>query len=279
MAILDAVQIAEAVYRCCIDINLNLRFDILLALKDAYTKMRRRSAAREFLGMLLENASIARKEGLALCQDTGMVVVFLELGRDSCVRGNLEREINKAVARAYKDAGFRASIVKDPVYRGKAGFGPPVVHIEYSSSKSSYLTVLAKGFGSENKSGLRMMLPTSSPEEIVSEIVRMITSAGPSACPPFVVGVGIGGTSDKAMFMAKKALTLPIRGRYRGSYPEIRDEVVRLVNASKIGILGLGEGPTVLGVNILASPTHIAGLPLAVNIGCHSTRSKRIRLV
>ncbi len=279
MIILDAGQIAEAVYHSCIEINLKLRSDILSALKEAYIGMRRRSAAKEFLGILLENASIAKKQGLPLCQDTGMVVVFLELGRNTCIRGDIEKEINKAVARAYKDGGFRASIVKDPVYRGKSGFSPAIIHTEYTSARSSYLTVLAKGFGSENKSRLKMMLPTATPQEVVSEIVDSIVSAGPAACPPFVVGVGIGGTSDKAAFLAKKALTLPIGPRYRARYPEIRKAVIKAVNASGIGVLGLGEGPTILGLNILSAPTHIAGLPLAVNIGCHSTRSKKIKLV
>lgn len=278
MGYIDAKHIAKRVYELCIDINLNLRPDILSSLKQAIDSVKRAPAAKEFLRILIENSRCAREKGLPLCQDTGMVVVFIELGRGVCIKGDIDREINNAIKQAYKDGIFRASIVKDPVYRGRAGFSPGIIHVEFTQARHSYLTVLAKGFGSENKSQLKMLLPTVSVDDIADEISNVIISAGSNACPPFVVGVGIGGTSDKAMYMAKKALTIPISGRYRGRYPEIRERVMKKVNSSGIGILGLGQGPTILGLNILSYPTHIAGLPVAVNIGCHSTRSKRIRL-
>ncbi len=277
MKVIPIEKISELIYDAVIDINTRLRSDILQQIKNSYKECKD-DIAREFLGILLKNAKIAYREKIALCQDTGMIVVFLDLGRDTCIKGDVERGINQAVRKAYKDAGFRASIVKDPVRRGKSDFAPAVVHISYTNSARSSITILAKGFGSENKSQLRMLLPTATEEEIVDTVVEVIKQAGSSACPPFVVGVGIGGTSDKAMELAKRALCLPIGGRYRGQYPELALKIKEKANRLGIGVLGLGDGLTVLGVNILAYPTHIAGLPVGVNIGCHSTRWTKIWL-
>ncbi len=272
--VISAKRIAELVAKTLVRINTHLRPDILAQLKLAYRQTN--GVAREFLKILIENSTIARREGIALCQDTGMVVVFLDLAMDACLKGDVLGEINRAVKRAYRRAGFRASVVKDPIRRGASDFAPAVVHITYTKSKRSSITVLAKGFGSENKSQLKMLLPTSSEDEVVDAVVDAISSAGASACPPFVVGVGIGGTSDKAMELAKRALCLPIGKRYWGHYPELAIKIKEKANHLGIGVLGLGEGPTVLGVNILAYPTHIAGLPVGINIGCHSTRWAKI---
>ncbi len=274
---LYARDIGKIVYDLCLDVNLNLRGDILKCLKDSLPKTE--GVSRFFLEILIENVAIAKKKKVALCQDTGLVVVFIEIGKDTIIVGDLHSEITHSVARAYKDAGLRPSVVYDPLNRGSSGYRLSIVHIEYTKSKNTYLTVLAKGFGSENKSKLRMFLPTASQEEIISFVVETVRDAGASACPPFVVGVGIGGTSDKAMFLAKKAITLPIVGKYKGDYEDLANRIKERINKEVcLGILGMGGGPTVLGVNILSYPTHIAGLPVGVNIGCHSTRSKRVKI-
>ncbi len=268
---LRAKDVAGKVYELCVKVNTCIRPDIRRALQSALAEVRSESA-RVFLSALIENARIARKTGLPLCQDTGLVIVFVELGKDTCIQGDLVGEVNRAVERAYKDAHLRPSVVRDPVERTPPGWAPALIHLEPTRRKRTRIVVLAKGFGSENKSRLHMLLPTAKREEIVDAVVSTIGSAGASACPPFVVGVGIGGTSDRAMSLAKRALCLRIDGPYRGEYPELARDIKEKANRLGIGVLGLGEGPTVLGVNILSAPTHIAGLPVGVNIGCHSTR-------
>ena len=268
---LRARDVAEKVYELCIKVNTRIPSDIRRALESALPEVRSESA-RVFLSALLENARIARKTGLPLCQDTGLVVVFVELGKDTCIQGDLVGEVNRAVERAYRDAHLRRSVVRDPVERTPPAWSPALIHLEPTRRRRTRIVVLAKGFGSENKSRLYMLLPTAKEDEIVEAVVSAIRSAGASACPPFVVGVGIGGTSDKAMLLAKRALCMRIEGPYRGDYPELAREIRDRANELGIGVLGLGEGPTVLGVNILSAPTHIAGLPVGVNIGCHSTR-------
>ncbi len=267
---LSSKKIGKLVFEALVKINTELRPDILAKLRDAYRSCD--GIAKEFLGILIENAKIASRERIALCQDTGLVVVFLDIAQDRCIEGDVAKEINQAVKRAYKEAGFRASVVKDPIRWGSSEFTPAVIHYSYARAKRSSITILAKGFGSENKSQLRMLLPTASEDEVVDSVVEVIKQAGGSACPPFIVGVGIGGTSDKAMELAKRALCMPIGRRYKGEYPELAERIKEKANALNIGVLGLGEGPTVLAVNILSYPTHIAGLPVGVNIGCHSTR-------
>ncbi len=276
MRVIDSCDIAKKVYQLCLDINFNLRRDILKVLRTFLPKTK--GVSRQFLKALIDNAAVAKKKKIALCQDTGMVVIFLEIGKDTVIRGSLFKEVSGAVESAYKEGFLRASVVSDPIYRGRPKFSPPILHIEYTDKKASYLTVLAKGFGSENKTKLFMLLPTDGEERVVGLVLEAIVSAGADSCPPFVVGVGIGGTSDKAVYLAKKAITLPITGKYRGCYYKLSKRIFSEANRLKIGVLGLGEGPTVLGVNILSYPTHIAGMPVAVNIGCHSTRSKTVKL-
>jgi len=264
----------QKAYQLARRINTHIRQDVLTALRDQYgqipSKTGRSDALRCFLGALIENTSIARNKGLPLCQDTGLVIMYVELGANDVIDREGVLSLKRAVEAAYKDSRFRASVV-DPIKRGAPSYkGTADVHVEFTNKKRSRLVMLAKGFGSENKSKTRMFLPTASNEEVVDFIVDTVKSAGPAACPPFILGIGIGGTLDKAAYLAKKALALPINNR--GADKFVQDAIKRC-NELHMGILGLGIGGTVLGINMLKAPTHIAGLPVAVNIGCHSTRS------
>ncbi len=271
-------KLYESAYRLAVDINLNLRKDILLRLRQEQASLdpSKNVAGQRFLSILLENAGIASKKSVPLCQDTGLVIGFLEVGKGVCISGEAQEQVKKAVEDAYRDYKFRASVV-NPLNRDKPTYkGTLRLHVEFTKKNKSYLTLLAKGFGSENKSRARMFLPTASEEEIIDFVVETVALAGPAACPPFIIGVGIGGTLDYAAFLAKKALCLRIKSPE--GHKAFACAILRKVNKMKMGVLGLGYGPTALGVNVLTAPTHIAGLPVAVSIGCHSTRSGRVCL-
>lgn len=275
MKFISAEKIKNTVKDLCIRANLDLRKDVLRALKIALPKEKNKRA-KNILQAIIENAAVARKEKLAICQDTGMPCVFVEIGGNVGVRGNLKAAINKGVELGYRKAFLRNSIVKDPLVRGKSGYGPAVIHIDIVPGDKLKITVLPKGFGCENKSQLRMFKPTATWEEIKQFIVEAVKAAGPDACPPYVVGVGVGGTADYACLLAKKALLRRLSG-----YPVIRLFGIRKlerdlsneINKLNIGPMGLGGKSTCLAVNILTYPTHIAGLPVAVNISCHALRS------
>ncbi len=255
----------------CIKANLSLRKDVLTALKAAYLKETAKKA-KTALAAIIKNAAIAKSEKLAICQDTGMPCVFVELGSEVKISGDLNSAINKGVEAGYRKGYFRNSIVKDPLLRGKSVYVPAMIHISITSGSKLKLTVLPKGFGCENKTQLRMFKPTVGISEIKKFIIEAVRSAGPDACPPYVVGVGIGGTADYACLLAKKALLNKVK-RQKSKGKKLENELFNELNKLNIGPMGLGGKHTVLGVNIETYPTHIAGLPVCVNISCHALRS------
>jgi fumarate hydratase subunit alpha len=279
MRVIKAKQIQQAVERLCWQANLVLRPDVLAALKAAY---RREKDARPkaLLKAVIDNAALARRQKLAVCQDTGLPLVFVELGQEARIAGDLKRAINKGVGLGYKRAFLRNSIVKGPLKRGNPGYAPAVIHADIVKGDKIKLTVLPKGFGCENKSQLKMFKPTADIAEIKRFVIDAVKAAGPDACPPYVVGVGIGGTADYACLLAKKALLRKLNAkrytlyakRYT-LYAKLEAELLREINNLNIGPMGLGGKTTALAVNIETFPTHIAGLPVAVNISCHALRS------
>jgi fumarate hydratase subunit alpha len=257
--------------------NLELRSDVLSALKVAHNK-ETNTRAKKILREIIDNAGIAKKEKLAICQDTGLPVVFLEVGQNiQFVGGDLNSAIQKGIELGYKKASLRNSIIKDPINRkGASRFSPGIIHIDFVKGSRLKLTVLPKGFGCENKSALKMFNPTAGIEEIKKFIIDAVKSAGPDACPPYVVGVGIGGTADYAGLLAKKALLRKITSyelRVTSYVSKLEQELLKKINRLNIGPMGLGGKNTSLAVNIETYPTHIAGLPVAVNISCHALRS------
>jgi fumarate hydratase subunit alpha len=221
------------------------------------------------LKAITTNAYIARKEKIAICQDTGLPTVFLEIGQDVNIKEDLENAINKGIEQGYKKGYLRNSVITNPLLRGKPGYSPAVIHTEITMGNKLKITVLPKGFGCENKAQLKMFNPTAKVNDIEEFIVEVVKTAGPDACPPYIVGVGIGGTADYAMFMAKKALLKPLNRKFT----KLENSLLKKINQLDIGPMGLGGKVTCLGVNIETYPTHIAGLPVAVNISCHALRS------
>ncbi len=271
MRVIPSAKITRVVSLLCVKANLSLRKDILSLLKSAHKKEENKKADSA-LEAIIRNATEAMRGKLAICQDTGLASVFVELGQDVRVVGNLNAAIQKGVASGYKKGFLRSSVVKDPLARGKPGYGPAIIHVDLVKGSRLKLTVLPKGFGCENKARLKMFLPTAGVEEIKRFIVETVKGAGPDACPPYVVGVGIGGTADYAMLLAKKAL-LRKHTAYSLQLKALEDDLLKEINKLNIGPMGLGGKNTVLAVKINTYPTHIAGLPVAVNISCHALRS------
>jgi len=268
MRIIAADKISSAVKELCLKADIELRPDVLAALKAALKK-ERGGRAGNILKAVIDNALIAREEKLAICQDTGLPCVYIELGQDARIKGDLAKAVNRGIAEGYKSGYFRRSVVADPLLRGRPAYIPGVIHTDIVPGNRVRITVLPKGFGCENKSRLKMFNPTASWRDIEDFVVESVKAAGPDACPPYVVGVGIGGTADHACLLAKKAILNGIGGRSRG--PEKR--LLARINKLNIGPMGLGGKTTALAVKIEKYPTHIAGLPVAVNISCHATRS------
>ena len=280
MRIIKEEKIKEIVSKLCIQANTILRKDILFALKTALKKEKNKMA-KKILEAIIKNAEVAKKKKLAICQDTGIPCVFVELGKDVKIIGDLKQAINEGVELGYKKGFLRNSIVKNPLLRGEPFFKPAVIHIDIVKGEKLRLTVLPKGFGCENKTQLKMFNPTASIKEIKEFIIGVVKNAGPDACPPYTVGVGIGGTADYACFLAKKALLKKINTQYsilNTGISKLEYDLLSEINKLNIGPMGLGGKTTCLGVNILTYPTHIAGLPVAVNISCHALRSATVTL-
>ena len=273
---INSVAIQQTIAQLCIKANTQLRADVLSALKKA-CQNETKPRAKDILIAIIKNAALARKENLAICQDTGLPVVFVELGDNVKLTGDLKKAINNGVEAGYKKVYLRNSIVDKPLLRGTAGFKPVVIHLDLVQGNNLKLTVLPKGFGCENKSRLKMFLPTAGISQIKQFITESVREAGPDACPPFIVGVGIGGTADYACFLAKKALLKKVtrsQGHKVTSHvSKLEQDLLREINKLNIGPMGLGGKTTCLGIRIQAHPTHIAGLPVAVNISCHALRS------
>jgi fumarate hydratase subunit alpha len=265
--------ISKTISHLCAQANFNLRKDVLSALKRAYRK-EKNARAKRALKAIMDNAAIARKEKIAICQDTGLPVVFVELGQNIQIIGDLNRAINKGVELGYKTASLRNSIIADPLNRGKSKFAPAVIHLDLVKGNKLKLTVLPKGFGCENKSLMKMFNPTVRIDTIKKFIVDVVKAAGPDACPPYVVGIGIGGTANVANLMAKKALLRRINKHHAQKRLSILEkDLLNKINKLNIGPMGLGGKTTALAVAIETFPTHIAGLPVAINISCHALRS------
>ena len=230
--------------------------------------------AGEILSQMLENADIARENMCPICQDTGMACVFVEIGQEVHVQGDLSAAIHEGVRQGYAQGYLRKSVVKDPLDRVNTGDNTPaMIYYDIVPGDILRLTLAPKGFGSENMSAIRMLSPSDGLDGVKKFILETVENAGPNPCPPIVVGVGLGGTFDKAALLAKKALLRPIsQGNAHSFYKALEDELLEKINALGIGPAGLGGKTTALKVQIETLPTHIAGLPAAVNINCHASR-------
>ncbi len=281
MRTLALAELREAVMRLTLEAEADLPADVQLALETALAS-ESSEPGREALSMILENAELARAGRIPLCQDTGMLNVFLELGPGVCLEGHPASAVDDGIAAATLAGGLRASLVADPlVERVNTGDNRPAfLYLETGGRKGeAHLTVMPKGGGSENASALVMLLPTASPETIVAEITRQVGAKAPFACPPVVVGVGIGGNADMAMKLSKRALLREVGQPHpRREYRKMEEAVLREVNLSGIGPAGLGGDITALAVAIEEAPTHIACLPLAVSISCHALRRRSASL-
>jgi len=272
---IEAKQITGTIRRLCIEANTILGDDVVEALKKASEK-EESPVGKDIFHQLLENAKIAREEGIPLCQDTGMVVVFIEMGQDiHIVGGDLNESINEGVRRGYRDGYLRASSL-DPLVRKNFGDNTPaVIHVEIVPGENLKLTVVPKGFGGENMSRVALFTPASGIDGIKEFVLRTIEQAGANPCPPGIVGVGIGGTLEKAAIIAKKSLLRPIGQRHPDHrIAKLEEELLDKINGLGVGPQGLGGTVTTLDVHVETYPTHIAGLPVAVNIQCNCHRHK-----
>lgn len=269
-------QITETIERLCIEANELLPEDV----QRAICKCRAcedGEIAKAVLDDIIENYEIADTEHVPICQDTGMACVFLEIGQDvHLCGGDLTEAVNEGVRRGYEKGYLRKSVVKDPIRRGNTGDNTPaMIYTEIVPGESVRITVGPKGFGSENMSAIRMFKPSAGLQGIKDFILEVVEMAGPNPCPPMVVGVGIGGTFDKCALLAKKALMRPLDVRNSDPfYADLETELLEKINQLGIGPQGFGGRTTALGLNIEIMPTHIAGMPCAVNISCHVTRHK-----
>ena len=271
-------KVKKEVEKAVAKASFELRADVAKLLKVSLESEKKKQA-KQALKWILKNASIAEAEGIAICQDTGLPVVFIEAGGDIKVSASLIEAIKTAVANGYRKNYLRPSMV-DPLLRGKSSYLGMIYHLDFfPKQKGLKITIFPKGFGSENKSALKMFNPTVNLKQIEDFIVESVKIAGPESCPPFVVGVGIGGTSDTALLLAKKALLERVGGPNREkSLNSLEKKILKRINALGIGPMGLGGKCTALAVRIKKTPTHIAGLPVGVNISCHALRSATIKL-
>ncbi|HNX91331.1 MAG TPA: fumarate hydratase [Candidatus Omnitrophota bacterium] len=272
--IVPADRIKDEVSKLLIKANTVLRPDVFKCIKILHAN-ETSPRAKNMLKILIENAEIAKKEKIAICQDTGMACVFIDLGADVKVRGDLLNAVNAGVKEAYLKGNFRKSVVCDPILRKNTNTNTPaVIHVDIVKGDRIKISVMPKGFGSENKGKIFMLNPTVTRENIVDICVNAIKQAGPDACPPYVVGIGLGGTMERSAYLAKKALLGALGERNRKKHIAlIEREIISRANGLKIGVMGLGGRSTVMDVKILEDATHIAGLPLAINFSCHALRS------
>ena len=274
MKTIHVAELTQNIREMCIEANHCLTSDMDCPLKNAVSA-EKSLLGKQILNQLQDNLRIAGDDMIPICQDTGMAVIFLEIGQDVHFEGgNLEEAVNEGVRQGYADGFLRKSVVKDPLIRENTRDNTPaVIHYEMTSGESVKITVAPKGFGSENMSRVFMLKPADGIEGVKNAILTAVKDAGPNACPPMVVGVGIGGTFEKCAIMAKKALTRPVDERSAIPYVrEMEEELLDRINRTGIGPGGLGGTTTALAVNINTYPTHIAGLPVAVNICCHVNR-------
>lgn len=271
---INANEITKAIARLCVEANLHLPCGMRERIEQS-AEFEESELCRSVLGDIVANVDCAAELGVPICQDTGMVVVFAEIGQDvHIVGGAFEDAVNKGVAEGYVNGRLRLSIVGDPLERVNTGDNTPaVIHTRIVPGDKIRLTVAPKGFGSENMSRLKMFTPSAAKEDIVNFVTETVSLAGSNPCPPIVVGVGIGGDFEYSALLAKKALCRDLNVRHsKPLYAEMEQTMLEEINKLGIGSQGFGGTVTALYVNIEKSPTHIAGLPVAVNIGCHVTR-------
>ena len=274
MRIVQTSVITENIKEMCIEANHYLSKD-MKAVLDQAVESEKAPLGKQILNQLEENLRIAAEDMIPICQDTGMAVIFLEIGQDVHFEGGLlEDAVNEGVRQGYEEGFLRKSVVKDPLIRENTKDNTPaVIHYEIVSGDKVKITVAPKGFGSENMSRIFMLKPADGIEGVKEAILTAVKEAGPNACPPMVIGVGIGGTFEKCAWMAKKALTRPVDEHSPVPYiREMEEELLHRINKTGIGPGGLGGSTTAFAVNINTYPTHIAGLPVTVNICCHVNR-------
>ena len=277
---IDVSKVEELVRELCIKANLELPGDMEKCIYQNSEK-EQSPVGRNVFDDIKANIETARNENIPICQDTGMAVIFMEVGQDvHFVGGSLNEAINKGVSRGYTEGRLRCSIVSDPLERVNSGDNtPPVVHLKITEGDKVKIMVSPKGFGSENMSRLKMMTPSVTHDEIVDWVVSVCATAGSNPCPPIVIGVGIGGDFEKCAYLAKKALCRNVSERNpKPLYRELEQKMLDKINALGIGPQGFGGTQTCLAVNIEQAPTHIAGLPVSVNVGCHVTRHAEAEL-
>ena len=270
---IEAQRITEVVARLCVQANNHLPQDVKDCIRCSYDQ-ENWPQAREILERIMENYQIADREDCPVCQDTGVACVFVKLGQEVHIQGDLNEAIHEGVRQGYREGYLRKSVVKDPLDRVNTGDNTPaMIYFDIVPGDICEITVAPKGFGSENMSQIKMLKPSDGEQGVKDFVVKVVEEAGPNPCPPIVVGVGVGGTFDKAAFLAKKALM-----RHAGEpnpnpyYAAMEQELLERINALGIGPQGVGGKTTALAVNIEKMPTHIAGLPVAVNLNCHVTR-------
>lgn len=270
---IDAKVIEDTVARLCIEANLRLPPDVINAIERA-EKAEPWDGAKRILSLLGDNVRIASEKTLPVCQDTGMACVFVELGQDVHIEGDFEQAVNNGVRRGYGEGYLRKSVVCDPLRRVNTGDNTPaLLTVKLTRGDKMRITVMPKGFGSENMSALKMLKPADGVEGVKNFVLDTVEKAGANPCPPIIVGVGIGGSFDKAAYLAKHALLRPVDEPNPDEYyAALESELLDKINALGIGPQGFGGKTTALAVLIEAMPTHVAGLPVAVNISCHATR-------
>ena len=281
MRTIEVEKVTQAIAKMCIDACYYLSEDVYDALVAAKDK-EESPLGKEIIGKIVENADISRNEQMPICQDTGMTVVFMEIGQDvHFVGGSLEEAVNAGVGQGYTEGYLRKSVVAEPLFNRKntGNNTPAVLHTSIVPGDKVKIKIAPKGFGSENKSALKMLVPADGVEGVKKVVLDTVKVAGPNACPPLVVGVGVGGTMEKATILAQKALLRPVDKRNaHPEYAKLEEELLELVNKTGLGPQGLGGTMTALAVNVEYYATHIAGLPVAVNINCHVTRHAEVEL-
>jgi len=281
MRTIEVDLITQAIAKMCIDACYYLSEDVYDALVVA-GRQEESTLGKEIIGKIVENANIAKSDQVPICQDTGMTVIFMEIGQDvHLIGGNLEEAVNAGVAKGYTEGYLRKSVVGEPLFNRKntTNNTPAILHTTIVPGDKLKIKLAPKGFGSENKSALKMLVPADGVEGVKKVVLDTVKLAGPNACPPMVIGVGIGGTMEKSTLLAKKALLRSLNKRNENpDYANLEAELLELVNKTGIGPQGLGGITTALAVNIEYFATHIAGLPVAVNINCHATRHAEVEL-
>ncbi len=277
---IDVSQITEAVKNMCINANCCLNSDVYSALENA-KENEKSEIGKNILSQLIENADLAKDKMKPICQDTGMAVIFIDIGQEvHFTGGSLTDAVNEGVRKGYNEGYLRKSVVEDPLIRVNTNDNTPaIIHYNIVEGDRVHIEVAPKGFGSENMSRVYMLKPSDGIEGVKNAVIDCIEKAGPNPCPPMVVGVGIGGNFEMCAFLAKKALLRPIGSKSPKKHiREMEEELLERANNLGIGPQGLGGNTTILGLNIETYATHIAGLPLAVNISCHVTRHSECEL-